>query len=40
MIYANFESILVPKDDGKQNPHECYILKNIKNMLLVVMITN
>ena len=22
MIYANFESILVPEDDGKQNPDE------------------
>ena len=31
MIYADFESILVPEDNGKQN---------IKNMLLVVMNIN
>ena len=24
MIYADFESILVQKDDGKQNPDESY----------------
>ena len=24
MIYADFESILVPKDNGKQNPDESY----------------
>ena len=24
MIYANFESILVPEDNGKQNPNESY----------------
>ena len=27
MIYANFESILVPDDDGKQNPEESYTNK-------------
>ena len=31
MIYADFESILVPEDNGKQN---------IKNMFLVVMNIN
>ena len=34
MIYADFESILVAEDNGQQNPN------NIKNMLLVVMVTN
>ena len=24
LIYADFESILVPEDDGKQNPEESY----------------
>ena len=24
MIYADFESVLVPKDNGKQNPNEFY----------------
>ena len=37
MIYADFESILVPGDNGKQNPDESYTT-NTKNMLLVVMI--
>ena len=27
MIYANFESILVPEDNGKQNPNESYTNK-------------
>ena len=27
MIYAEFESILVPEDDGKQNPDVYYISK-------------
>ena len=39
MIYADFKSILVPEDNGKQNPVSL-ILANIKNMLLVVMVTN
>ena len=37
-IYADFESILVPEDNGKQNPEESYT--NIKNMLLAVMALN
>ena len=24
MVYADFESILVPEDNGKQNPDESY----------------
>ena len=32
MIYADFESILVPEDNGKKSPEE--IRPNIKNMLL------
>ena len=27
MIYADFESILVPEVNGKQNPNECYTNK-------------
>ena len=27
MIYADFESILVPEDNGKQNPNESYTNK-------------
>ena len=27
MIYADFESTLVPEDDGKQNPNESYTNK-------------
>ena len=27
MIYANFESILVSQDNGKQNPDESYMKK-------------
>ena len=27
MIYADFESIPVPKDNGKQNPNESYSSK-------------
>ena len=27
MIYANFESILVPQDNGRQNPNEPYTNK-------------
>ena len=27
MIYADFESILAPDDNGKQNPHDCYASK-------------
>ena len=28
MIYSDFESILVPEDNGKQNPNESYTSKN------------
>ena len=27
MIYADFESVLVPEDNGKQNPNESYTNK-------------
>ena len=32
MIYANFESILVPEDKGKQNPNETYTNKYQKHV--------
>ena len=31
MIYADFQSILVPKDNGKQNPNESYTNKYQKH---------
>ena len=37
MIYADFESILVPEDNKKQNPNESYT-ENIKNMLRAVIV--
>ena len=39
MVYADFESILVPEDNGKQNPKESYT-NNIKNILFAVMAIN
>ena len=32
MIDANFESILVPEDNGEQNPNESYINKYQKHI--------
>ena len=32
MIYADFESILVPEDNGKQNPEESYMNKYPKHI--------
>ena len=32
MIYADFKSILVPKDNGKQNPNEFYTKKYQKHV--------
>ena len=32
MIYADFESILVPEDKGKQNPNETYTNKYQKHV--------
>ena len=32
MIYANFESILVPEDNEKQNPNVFYINKYQKHV--------
>ena len=48
MIYADFESILVPKNNGKQNPNESYVNKyqyerivktkyQYKNVLLTIV---
>ena len=39
MICPDFESILVPKDNGKQNPNESYTNK-YQNMLFVVVAIN
>ena len=39
MIFADFESILIPEDSEKQNPDEPYSNK-YKNMLFVVMVIN
>ena len=39
IIYADFESILVQKDNGKQN-EKSLKQKNIKNILLAVMAIN
>ena len=39
MIHSNFESILEPEDNRKQNTDESYT-KNIKNMLLAVIAIN
>ena len=39
MIYAEFESILVPEDNGKQNPEESYTNKYQK-LLFVAMAIN
>ena len=33
-IYADFEIILVPEDNGKQNPNESYIIKHQKHVAL------
>ena len=33
MIYADFESILVSEDNGKQNQNECYIKKYQKHVV-------
>ena len=39
MIYEDSESILLPEDNGKQN-QASFILTNIKNILLLVMVIN
>ena len=39
IYYADFESILVPEDKGKQNQDDSYT-ENIKIMLLAVMVKN
>ena len=40
MLYVDFESILVPEDNGKQNLYTSLIQTNIKKMLLAVMAMN
>ena len=32
MIYADFESISMPQDNGKQDPEESYMNKNKKHV--------
>ena len=39
MVYADFESILIPEDNGRQNP-ESLVQTNTKNMLLAAIIIN
>ena len=38
IIYADFESILVPEDNGKQNPEDSYTNKYKKHVLAVLAI--
>ena len=33
MVYANFESVLVPEDNGKQIPEEFYTNKHQKHVV-------
>ena len=40
MIYADFESILVTEDNPNQKIQMSLMLKNIKDMLLVVTVIN
>ena len=39
LIYVDFESVLVPEDNGKQNPKVPYT-NNIRNVLLTVIAIN
>ena len=39
MIYADFESILVPETNLKQNPNKSF-MQNIENILLAVLVTD
>ena len=38
MIYADFENILVPEENGKQNPNKLYTNKYQKHVLVVMAI--
>ena len=38
MIYADFESILVPEDNEKQNPNESYTKKYQKHVACTYML--
>ena len=40
MIYADFTSISVPKDNGEENLNVSYTNKRRKIMFLLVMVTN
>ena len=40
IIHADFESILVPENNGKQNPEDPYTNKYQRHILLVVMAIN
>ena len=40
MINADFESILVSEDNGKQNPEKSLRRTNIKHVLFAVMAIN
>ena len=42
LIYADFESILVPENNGKQDPEDCYTnkLHCLHNIMLPVMDIN
>ena len=40
IIYADFRSVLVPEDHGKQNPKESYAKSFEKNILVGVMAIN
>ena len=38
IIYADFESILVPQNNGKQNPNESFTNKYQKHVVAVIVI--
>ena len=40
MICADFHIVMVLENNKKQNPEKCYSKKNIKNMLLPVVVIN
>ena len=40
MIYATFESILIPENNEKQNPVESYLNKCKNHVSVTVMVTD
>ena len=40
MVHANFESILVPEDNGKQNPNDFYTNKYQKYVACIMVINS